>query len=568
MYKIQEAKQQVLTELKKAVGGGFVPTLDELDIPPDSTMGDIAFPCFVLGKKMKKNPAEIAVEIAAKIGPKEFIGEVKAVGPYVNFTLNNKTFGSEVLEEVKKMSDAYGTSQVGEDKRVMVEYANLNTHKDVHIGHLRNIFIGQMTVDVLKANGYDVVPVAYINDLGTHVAKSVWAMKMSHDLKEVDKDGRPEFLRTVYVEANQRLEEDPSNKEQVTEVFRELEAQKGDSVAIWKETRQWSVDLLEAVYDELGLTLEHWYFESQLIDKTKKIIDDLIKKGIVVESEGAWIVDLRDEDLGVNLLIKSDGTLLYNAKDIGLAYKKEDDYRPIRSIYVVDERQSHALRQLFATMKRLDFDRELIHLSYEFVTLQDGAMAARKGNVILYQTFRDRMIKQAKNETKQRHPDWSEEQVQKTAEAIAFAAMRFGLLKQDPDKKIVFDLDGALSFEGFTGPYLLYSYARIQSVLQKAKDIKPVYAADKLTEPSAHKLLDLLSRYPEHVFEVSQSFYLSRIAQYLFELAKTLSEFYANAPILKADPEVAAQRLALVQCVQIVLKNGLGLMGIKPVDEM
>ncbi|PJA45085.1 arginine--tRNA ligase [Candidatus Uhrbacteria bacterium CG_4_9_14_3_um_filter_50_9] len=567
MYVLQQAKQQVLTELKQAVKG-LSPTQADLATPPDPSMGDIAFPCFALAKQMKQAPDEIAREIAAKIGSKGFIERVNAVGPYVNFIFSNATFGSSVLGEIQKLGKAYGVSTVGEEKRVMVEYANLNSHKDVHIGHLRNLFVGQMAVEVLKMNGYDVVPVAYINDLGVHVAKSVWAMKKYHGEEQVPKEDRIKFLREVYVEANAKLEEDPSLKEEVSQVFLELENQRGEDVARWKETRDWSIDYLRDVYDELGLTLEHWYFESDLILKTKKIIDQLIEDGLAVESEGAWIVDLRDEDLGVNLLIKSDGTLLYNAKDLGLAMKKEEDYHPLRSIYVVDMRQSHALKQLFATLKRMEFDRELIHLAYDFVTLSDGAMAARKGNVVRYEVFRDEMIARAHAETRERHEDWSLKKVNTVSRAVAFAAIRFGMLKQDLEKSIVFDLEQAMSFEGYTGPYLLYTYARIQRLFTKVKKIKLDYAATKLTEPSAHDLMILLSSYPEVVFSIGQTLQLSRLPQYLFDLAKTFSAFYNDVPIATAEPEIAAQRLALSEAVQQVLENGMELMGITPVDEM
>lgn len=568
MTVFQNVQQQILQELKTAVGKGFAPSLDDLSVPPDPSMGDVAFGCFLLAKKLSQNPADIAREIAAKIAPKNYVSSVKAVGPYVNFFLAEATFGTEVVEQIHKEGEEFGQSSVGEDKRVMVEYANLNSHKDVHIGHLRNMFVGQMAVRSLVANGYDVVPVAYINDLGTHVAKSVWGIQTLHEGEEPEEELRMDFLRNVYVEATAKVEEDPSAKEQVSEVFRELESGKGATVALWKKTRKWSLDYLRGVYDELGLELDAWYFESDLIGKTRSIIDRLIKDGLVVESEGAWIVDLEEEKLGVNLLIKSDGTLLYNAKDLALAQQKEDDFYPVRSVYVIDNRQSHAMKQLFATLKRTGFDRELVHLSYDFVTLSGGAMSARKGNVVRYETLRDRMFRQASKETRVRHEDWSDEQVSKVARAITFAALRFGMLKQDKDKRIVFDIDEALSFEGFTGPYLLYTFARIQSLLKKAT-VKSVAAADRLVDPREHVLLHALSQYPNQVFALSETFEFSQMAQYLFDLAKKYSEFYNMVSILGAEDEVlVAQRLGLSEAVARVLQNGLTLMGIEVVEAM
>ncbi|MBI4714145.1 arginine--tRNA ligase [Candidatus Uhrbacteria bacterium] len=567
MYPIQKAKQQILQELKKAVGGGFSPSIDDFALPPDPSLGDVAFPCFTLAKNLKRNPNEIATEIAAKIGPKEFIADVRAIGPYVNFVFSSE-FGTSILSDISEREETYGRSNVGENKRVMIEYANLNTHKDVHIGHLRNLFLGQMLISVLEANGYDVIPVAYINDLGAHVAKSVWAISKFHKDEEVSKENQIDFLREVYVEATKAVEENPAYKEEVAAVFRNLEEQRGDEVKIWKKTWQWSVDFLEEVYTELNIKLEKWYFESDLIGKTRKIIDDLIKKGIVIQSEGAWIVDLEEEKLGVNLLVKSDGTLLYNAKDLGLALKKEEDYHPTRSIYVVDARQSHAIQQLFATLARMKFERELYHLAYEFVTLSDGVMASRTGNVIRYETFRDRLITQAQKATKERHSDWDEKQIESTSRLIAFAAMRFGMLKQDVEKKIIFDFNEALSFEGFSGPYLLYSFARIQNLFNKAGKVKPILDAQSLNHPLEHQLITQLARYPEVLFEISQTYQLNQLARYLFDLCQVFSHYYNEVPILKSEKSVQTSRLGLIQSVEQVLKNGLWLMGIEPIDEM
>ena len=568
MYLLQKAKQQVVRELKQAVGSGFVPNPDDLTNPPDATMGDIAFPCFGLSKSLKRNPLEVAQEIAAKIGPKEYIISVKAVGPYINFTFKTDIFGSELVKEILKQRQTYGTSNIGKEKRIMVEYANLNTHKDVHVGHLRNLFVGQMVVNVLCANGYEVVPTAYINDLGAHVAKSVWAIKMFHKDEKISKKDRMVFLRNVYIEATKYLEENPNAKEQVAKVFHRLEDQTGEEVVLWKKTRKWSLDFLEHVYDELDIKIEEWYFESKLIKRTKKEIEKLIKKGIVVQSEGAWIVDLQDQNLGVNLLVKTDGTLLYNAKDIALAMKKEDDHHPLRSLYVVDARQTHAMQQLFATMKKIGFKKELTHLSYDFVTLKDGAMASRKGNDIRYETFREQMITRAEDETRERHPDWKKKQIHETAEVIALSAMRFGMLKQDIEKTITFDLEESLVFEGFTGPYLLYTYARIQRLLEKATHGKKITTGKSFKTTCEHNLILILSSYPEVVFEVSQSLLLNHLSQYLFDLAKSFASFYEEVPILGGDPDLQSERLALVESVGQVLKNGLQLMGIDVIDEM
>jgi arginyl-tRNA synthetase len=562
---IQQAKTQIIQALKTAVGDGFVPSADELVTPPEASMGDISFACFALGKKTKRNPAEIASEIAAKIGPKGLIESVKDVGPYVNFRLDSKTLAESVFAKINRN---YGSSKIGHDKRVMVEFANLNTHKDVHIGHLRNLFVGQAIVNLYKFCGYDVIPVAYINDLGLHVAQSVWAIKTKHANENPDSKDRIDFLRRAYIEANEALENDPSTKEQMSEVFRSLEAMCGPDVALWKKTRKWSLDYLRKIYNELGLTIDRWYFESALIARTRKIIDSLIKKGIVVKSEGAWIVDLKNEGLGVDLLIKSDGTLLYNAKDLALALKKEEDYHSARSIYVVDARQTHALEQLFATLRRMGFEKELMHLSYEFVTLEEGAMASRKGNVIRYETFRDTMLDEALKQTQARHPDWGGKKKLLVARAIAMSAMRLGMLKQDAGKKIVFNMTDSLSFDGFTGPYLLYTYARIKSLVKKSKQKHIVKTASSLNDSQSHDLVVKLSMFPEVVFNATQEMEPSLLAQYLFGLAKSFSAFYESTPILQANEVQMKERVALSNAVGEVVKIGLKMMGIETTEEM
>ncbi len=579
MYAIQRAKQQVLQEIKKAMGKEYSPTMEELTVPPDTKLGDVAFPCFILAKGLKRNPAEIAKELAQKIAPEGFLKSVTSAGSYVNFTFDAGALGAEVLEEIASQGEDYGTSSVGEGKKILVEFAQPNTHKEIHVGHLRNFFVGQSVVNVLKAHGYRVVPVSYINDLGAHVAACLWGIsakggsafggKLHKGKLPGAKEDRIKFLGEAYATASGEAEKNPSVKAEISAIYRDLENQRGPFLSLWKKTRAWSLRYIRSIFKELKLTISGWYYESALIDPTKKIIDRLIKQGIVKQSQGAWIVDLESEGLGVNLLVKSDGTLLYNAKDLGLAMRKEEDHHAVRSIYVVDARQELAMKQLFATLKRIKFDRELTHLSYEFVTLKEGAMSSRKGNIIRFEAFRDAMLEMATKETKRRHEDWKPRKISSTAHAIADAAMRFTMLRQDLDKKIIFDMEEALSFDGFTGPYLLYTTARIQSILKKARRVKPVFRPETLSTASEHRLVTLLARYPETLFTVGTTLHLSALPQYLFELAKAFSEFYETVPVLQApSPEDVATRLSLVGAVGKVLTNGLALLGINAVKEM
>ncbi|TAK04059.1 arginine--tRNA ligase [Patescibacteria group bacterium] len=566
MSAFQDAKRQILLDLKSAVGKEFTPTVADLTTPPDAKLGEVAFPCFALAKATKRNPTELASEIAAKLETKGFVARAVAAGPFVNFTLDMKALGDAALGEIVAQGDAYGKAPPGKT-RVMVEFANPNTHKEAHVGHLRNFFVGQAVVNLLSAAGYEVIPVSYINDLGTHVAKTLWMMKKSGELP--GKEDRIAFMGRMYTEAVRAEEADPEAvKKEVSVIHRDLEELKGPYVSSWKKSRKWSLAELHAIFKELGLTIDKTYYESELIGETKRLVEDLRHRSIAVQSEGAVIVDLTPEKLGVNLLVKSDGTLLYNAKDLALAYRKEDDFHPDRSLYVVDGRQSLALKQLFATLKRAGFQKELGHVSYEFITLKEGAMSSRKGNIIRYESFRDEMVALARAETAKRHQDWAAKKVEKVARAVAFAAIRFGVLKQDLDKAITFDMQEALSFDGFTGPYLLYTCARAKSLLKKAGRAKRANAGDALTHPTERALLMKLARFPETVHESASAIHPSGIAQCLFDLAQAFAAFYEAVNVLESQGAAKAQRLALVDAVRQVMENGLALLGIDTVEEM
>lgn len=566
MSSLDLATQQVLTELGRAVGKSFRPSLDDLSIPPDPALGDVAFPCFVLAKRLGQSPNELAKELAAKIGPKECIKSVKAVGPFVNFIFDDSVLAKMVFKEIAQTGDTYGTSEGGKGKRVMVEYAQPNTHKTIHVGHIRNFVVGQVMINVLRAQGYTVVATSYINDLGMHVAACLWGLQQFFE-DDPEPSKRMTRLGEAYVRATQAHEQDPGVKTEIAELFVQLEHGKGPHQKQWKTTRKWSMDYIKDVFAQFHLPIDQWYYESDLIKLTRKIIEQFIDKGIVTRSQGAWIVDLEEEGLGVNLLVKSDGTLLYNAKDLGLAYQKQKDHDPTRSFYVIDARQSLAMKQLFATLARAGWEKELLHVSYEFVTLKGGAMSSRKGTVIAYEAFRDELIAQAEVSTHERHPDWSKKQVEHAARRIAFAAMRFTMLRQDLDRTITFEMDQATRFEGATGPYLLYTRARLRSLIEKAH-VKADRSSLKMHTEIEHLLLLHLARFPKVVFEVGQSLHLSALTQYTYELCQLFSEYYGALPILTEDAALSASRLAMVEAVLQVLDNALALLAIEPLDHM
>ncbi|MFH1142160.1 MAG: arginine--tRNA ligase, partial [Candidatus Uhrbacteria bacterium] len=477
-------------------------------------------------------------------------------------------FGKTLLKEVAVAGDKFGASTQGQGTRILVEYAAPNTLKEIHVGHLRNFVLGNALINILRTSGYDVVAASYINDLGNHIAQTLWAIDKHHKDEEPDPEDRDRFLSQAYIEAVKASEKNKKIKKEISNVYLALESGDKQWQPLWKKTRKWSLDYIFGIFKELGLTKDIQYYESELTKRAHQIVEKLIKDGIARESQGAIIVDLEGQGLGVNLLKRTDGTLLYNAKDLALAERKEDDYQPDRSIYVIDARQSLAMQQLFASLRLMGFEKNLSHLSYEFVTLKSGAMASRKGNVIRYQEFRDKMIDLARQETKSRHEDWEDKQLDKVASKIAYAAMKFPMLRQDLDKIIIFDIKEALSFEGFSGPYILYTITRAKSILKKTK-IKPKVVGESFSEPIERQLFSKLAEYPEVILGIASTNHISALPQYLFDLAQLFSSYYEAVPVLQAKSnQVVASRLATVDAVRQVLENGMHLLGIETLDEM
>ncbi|MEK7073063.1 MAG: arginine--tRNA ligase [Patescibacteria group bacterium] len=551
--------------------------------PPDPTLGDLAFGCFPVAKASGKNPVLVAKDLVDDLTPrladgKGLIARVAASGPYLNFFVDPEKLVAAALSA--KTKPLPPLLPKGERRKMLIEYANPNTHKDVHVGHLRNFVLGAAVIRLERTLGHEVIGVSYINDLGNNVAKCLWAVARTPGWEKTPAPERVRFLDKAYVEATAAAEADAAVRAEISHIQKTLERFHAAGLAdiakkdriwvkVWKTTHAWSKTAINAVIKELGWEIEKQWFESELIAETVKIVAELEAKGIARVSEGALIVDLADEKLGVNLLRKTDGTLLYNAKDIALALRKEATFHPDESVYVIDARQSLAMKQLFATLRRMGHDLTLRHLAYEFVTLPEGAMSSRKGNVIYYADFRDDVVTRAKEEVVARHDDWSAAKASSAARAVAMGGIVFALLKQDTDKQIVFDVDEAVSFDGYTGPYIQYTAARISSLARKAGTQKT--SRSKGTAPVADAELRLafaLLQFPAAVRAAADSWRPSVLCQELFELSKTFAVFYEQAPILSAEPVVRARRLALAKKVGDTLAEGCGLLGIPLVEEM
>ncbi|MDP3985161.1 MAG: arginine--tRNA ligase [bacterium] len=570
MYTIQKLEQAVLQAVKAATGRQYTPGVEEITEPPDSKWGDVAFPCFLLSKELGRPPVEIAAELAPKIPRKGYIQSAEARGPYINIFFDPIAVAKETLAEISEMGAQFGTWETGAKKKVMVEYAQLNTHKATHVGHVRNMVLGRAVVNLLRSLGYEVITAGFHGDVGTHVATTLWGLEKFHKDEEPPAKGRGLWLNRIYSEAVKYLEEHPEKKADMLALNKKFEAGDRALKKIWKQTRSWSIKELDQVFKELKVELDRRYYESEMEAPARVIVEDLLKRALAVKSEGAIIVPLDAYGLGAFLILKSDGSTLYATRDLALAQKKFEEYPLDRSIHAVDSRQSLHFQQLFKTLELMGFKKPMEHVPYEFVTLKGGALSSRKGNIVSYEEFRDAVMMAASQETKARHEKWSERKIKNASWAITEAAIKFSMLLPDVNRAIVFDVGTAISFDGATGPYIQYTGARINSILRKAAStLKPFdgILPQELNQKEK-ELLMMLARYPRVVLASGTAMRPAPLAEYLFHLAKKFAEFYETVSVLKASPSEKTFRLGLIGAIRSVLENGVALLGFSLPKEM
>ncbi|MBT4120919.1 MAG: arginine--tRNA ligase [Candidatus Magasanikbacteria bacterium] len=556
---LEAIESQLKDLLKKAGVTGEV----EFSKPPKSDMGDVAFVCFGLGKNPKEEAEKLAKVL--KIDSLELIDEVKAFGPYVNFFFNAGELACLTLEEASKKE--YGSNNSGKDKKVLIEYPSQNTHKEFHIGHFRNVCIGNPLVQFYRKSGYKVIPINYVNDFGRHVVKALWYIQ-KFDKKP--KGNKQKWLGEIYAEASKHIEE---NKEEVTpeldELQTKLEAREPETMKLFEETKSWSVGGFKNLMDELDVEHDSIIYESEVKDRGQEIVDELLEKNIAeVGERGAIIIDLEKYNLGIAVLRKSTGGGLYHTSDLALAEKKFKKYKVEESINITGTEQNHYFKQLFKILELNGFKHKMTHIGYGLVNLPSGKMSSRAGNVILYEDLRDEVFASLKKETAERHADWSEEKINKTVHTLTMAVLKFTMQKHESNKIITFDMEEAMSFDGYSAPYILYATARINSLLRKGGKAKKINTA-LLKEAEEKKLLMLLGEYGEVVEKALENYNPSTVARYCFELAQAFNDFYNKHSILNVeDKDLVSIRLALSGAVGQVITDSLGLLTIETVEEM
>ncbi len=547
-----------------------------LSVPPNVKMGHYAFPCFSLAKALRKAPPAIAADLQAALPALSEGLSSKLVGPYLNFVVNSQVLGQAIMQAI--LDGSYFASELTREvPKTMIEFSQPNTHKALHIGHLRNTFLGDALIKLYRYAGYEVVSSTFPGDVGTHVAKCLWYMENKNE-EPVPESRRGIWLGEMYAKANSLLKEETGtereeiNRAELTEVLKQLEKGEGKYYELWKETRQWSIDGMKDAYNWAGVSFDQWYWESEVDSDSVKLAREYLAKGIFIESEGTVGVDLEDEGLGYCMLLKSDGNGNYAAKDIELARRKFADYEVEKNIYVVDKRQEHHFQQVFATLKRMGFEHadKCYHLKYDFVSTSEGMLASRKGNIQPVMDIIEAMEQHAKQEIVDHSTGdaWTEEELNRTGSIIAKGALKYGMLKYDPAKPIVFDMDEWMKWDGDSGPYLHYQYVRINSLCKRlAEEMQENVDWAVLKEDKEMEILLKLASFNQVAVNAAQQYRPNLMANYLFELCKLYSSFWSAHSVKDAaTDELKTARLAMSQAVSTVLKKGLGLLAI-PVPE-
>ncbi len=524
---------------------------------------------FEIARQQKRNPAEIAREIAGRIKlPKNF-GKVEAAGPYINFYFSDLFYASLVNEIIKKKEKFSSFKKT--KRKVMVEYFDANTHKGIHIGHIRNVSLGEALCRILEFAGEDVIKVNYQGDIGPHVAKCLWGFINLYGAKEPDAENKGVWLGKVYAEASAKIAANPELEKEVMDINLGLYSGDEKISGLWKKTRQWCLDDFNKFYDEFGVRFDEFFFESQTEKIGKEIALELLSKGIAKKDEGAVIVDLRAEDLGICVLLTKEGYPLYPAKDLGLAKLKFEKYHPDRSIHVVGKEQEFYFRQLFRLFEKAGMKEAAeasYHLIYELVMLPEGKMSSREGTVVLYEELRDKLFSKTLEEVSNRHPDWSENKKSEIAKKIALAALKFQMVRRENSRVLLFDWEKALSLEGDSGPYLQYAYVRTKGILRKAV-CRPKIGSAYAFNSDEKKLLRKLVAFESAVSKAVSSLSPHVLCDYLLDVAAELNRFYSVCRVLNADKEEErGARLAIIVSVSIILHSALRLIGIETPEEM
>lgn len=541
-----------------------------IETPPSYDMGDYAFPVFSLAKVYRKNPNIIAAEVAESINS-DLLERVESKAAYVNFFIDKNKLAKEVLNTVEQEKEEFGRVNVGKEKDVIIEYSSPNIAKPFHIGHIRTTIIGDSLKRIYKFLGYNVTSYNHLGDYGTQFGKLIVAIEKWGNRKEIEKNPIPELLK-LYVRINQETE---NNEELLNECrywFKELEEGNEKAVELWKWIREVSMEEFERVYKILDVDFDFYMGESFYSDKMVKEVEVMEEKGILEISNGAKIVNLDEHNIPPALVIKSDGSTIYLTRDIATAVYRQNEHNPEKIIYVVGSQQILHFKQLKYVLEKMGYDwyEKIVHVPFGMVSLQEGTLSTRRGNVVYLEDLLNKSIEKVMEilDNREKEKGQNIDDKEKLAKQVGVGAIKFQELFNQRIKDYTFDWDNTLSFEGETGPYVQYTHARINSILDRG-NFEPVSIEENLLkEESEINLLRLIYNFSNVVIDAHEKYEPYFITRHITEVAKEFNKYYNSTQILVEDSKLKEQRLMLAYAVKTVIKAGLGLLGIEAPNKM
>ena len=539
-------------------------------VPPDNKMGDYALPCFKFAKVMRKSPVAIAEELKNTFATDDAISEVEAVNGYLNFRVNRTALVKETLEKIAEQGEAFGSSDMGNGKTVCIDYSSVNIAKPFHIGHLSTTVIGGALYRIFKFLGYNAVGINHLGDYGTQFGKLIYAYK-HWGSEEAVKEGGVKELTRLYVRYHKESENDPSMDDEARSYFKLIENGDEECVKLFNLFKEITLKEVEKIYDELDIKFDSYAGESFYNDKMQPVIDELAEKGLLVESEGAKIVDLEKYGMPPCIILRSDGASLYATRDLAAACYRKEHYDFDKCLYVVAYQQNLHFKQIFKVLELMGkpWAKDLVHVAYGMVSLLDDngnqvAMSTRNGTVVLLEDVLKKCHEKCLEIIEQKNPDLEDKE--NVARQVGTGAVIFGALSNSKIKDIAFSYSKILNFDGETGPYVQYTAARIKSVLRKGGAIGK-YEIKNVNEDE-YQLIALLSTFPDVVKAAAERLEPFFVTRYAIDVASAFNKFYFDCKIIGDDANETNFRLAISSATLTVLSSALTLLGIKVPERM
>ena len=566
---MQDFKIEVAQALKSKIEDLTLEEIVELiEIPPNSDMGDYAFPCFKLAKVFRKAPNMIASDLAENIVAEGAISKVEPAGGYVNFFVNKSQLAKTVINDVLTKGKKYGHSDLGKDKTVVIDFSSPNIAKPFHIGHIRTTVIGNALYKIYDSQGYETVRVNHLGDYGTQFGKLIVAFKLWGSKEAVEANPIPELLK-LYIQFHDEAEKHPEMEDEARAWFTKLENGDKEAKELWQWFRDESLKEFARVYDLLDIEFDSYNGESFYSDKMDRVIDIIKDKGLLEESQGTNIVDLEAYNMPPALITKNDGSTLYMTRDLAAALYRKENYNFEKCIYVVGSQQSLHFQQLFKVLELVGFEwaKDMIHVPFGMVALEEGTMSTRKGRVVFLEDVLRQAIEKTKETMLEKNPN--AQNVEEIAKQVGVGAVVFQELSNSRIKDYTFSWERTLSFEGETGPYVQYTHARCCSVLRKAnEEVSTDIDYNLISDADSAEVLKLIASFNKQILVALRKNEPHIVTRFVLDLAQAFNKFYHENPILVEDAELRKARIALVAATRQTIENALALLGMGAPERM